>query len=122
MMKTGLLLLFVVLCVSFSRGQVTAPVRTSELIESDTTSSIAWDSTYIGGGTVYKTVEFDNDGSVSLYIAMANDTSGRGSEYHHYHTVKTTEREFTSLVAPGITFVRTRAASGTCARRIKVWR
>lgn len=100
----------------------TAPSLTRSFYESDTTVGTTWDSIYIGNTGHDKSVEFDNDGSVSLKVCPMNDTAAGSGASHTWHTVKAGEKEFTARFDKAVTFVRTKAASSTCSRRVKIWR
>jgi hypothetical protein len=103
---------------SFANGQ-TAPAQTARAFESDTTVGTSWDSVYVGPQDAEKWIEFLNDGSVSLYVTMANDTVTAKPSSHKWWTVKAGEKFFIARVT-GRFFVRTRSASSTVSRRIHV--
>jgi len=75
---------------------------------------------YVGSVANAKAIEILNDGAGSLYVAMGNDTTTSTSSKHKYLTIKTTEKTFIGRIA-NLKFIRTKAASGTCARRVRRW-
>lgn len=119
-MKIIILLSAIILVSSFVHAQATSPSAARYLFESDTTASTSWDSIAVGNSSSDKAIEICNDGSVSLYVAIGNDTTNTNNSNHQYLTVKTGERQFIGRVRD-VNFIRTKSASSTCQRRIKRW-
>ena len=118
-MRTLIIVAAILAMAAISPAQQTSPVRTTTLPESDTTVGTSWDSTYVGGATVEKSIEIQNNGPATLYYCLNNDTTGTAS-YHLYHTIAPGQREFIGRAAY-VKFVRTKMSTGTYSRRIKVW-
>ena len=104
---------------SFTVAQQTAPVSITFISENDTTVGTTWDSTWIGPAGIEKMIQVSNDGSASIYVALGNDTTGLGNKNHHFWTIKSTERGAV-LRAKLVSFVRTKASTGTVSRRIDI--
>jgi hypothetical protein len=102
---------------SIAQAQYTAPPATGHGFESDTVVTTAWDSVYIGNAGFEKWVEFLNDPTASMYVAVGNDTLVGKPSSHKWWTVKTGEKFFISRIKDR-SFVRTRGASTTVRRRV----
>lgn|GEM_PF-4141414 len=112
------LMLFVGLFVSAS-AQLTSPALTSIIREDSATATTVFlaDSVYLGYPDYEKWIQVVNDGSVVLYFALGNDTAAG-----KFIRVKngTTENVFTiSRLSRNVKFIRSRAVSSTCIRRVR---
>jgi len=103
-------LLFVLLASLPASAQ---SVTVSTQREDSAAATTSWDSTWVGPGTLRKQIEIQNDGSVYLRYALNNDTTAG-----MYRRLAPGEKVYLDAAAGTVRFVRTKAVSSTCIRRV----
>jgi hypothetical protein len=85
------------------------------------TAGTTWDSVLVGGINLVKNIEFCNDGSVDLYVALRSDTTATSANIKKFLILKQGEK-FTAEKVMFTNYVKIKAASSTCPYRVRITR